>query len=83
MFVAPAIGIDVGTSNCLVAVFRQKRVEILENLYGSRLTPSFVTILHNKRLVGQTAKDSITKHASNTIYGKVKLLGSLALNIFS
>lgn len=79
---APAIGIDFGTANCIVAVFRNGRVEIMENLsYGDKLTPSFVTILQNNmNLIGQTSKNASAKYPGNTICGKVEMLWLPTLN---
>lgn len=66
-----AVGIDLGATNCLVAVFRQGRVEIMENLsHGNRFTPSFVCYNNNKILVGQAAKNSFLKNEGNSIYSK-------------
>lgn len=56
------IGIDLGTTNSLGAVFRNNQVELIPNRYGSFLTPSAVSIDDGKVLVGQIAKERLVSH---------------------
>lgn len=56
------IGIDLGTTNSLGAVFRNNQVELIPNRYGSFLTPSAVSIDDGKILVGQIAKERLVSH---------------------
>ena len=52
------IGIDLGTTNSLCAVFRDGRPELIPNVHGSLLTPSVVGMLDDGRmLVGLPAKE--------------------------
>ncbi len=54
---AKVIGIDLGTTNSVVAVIEAGEPTVLENSEGSRLTPSVVAITKSgERLVGQIAK---------------------------
>jgi len=54
----PIIGIDLGTTNSLVACFRNGKSELIPNAYGKNLTPSVVSILDNgEAIVGQAAKE--------------------------
>ena len=54
---AKVIGIDLGTTNSVVAVIEAGEPTVLENSEGSRLTPSVVAITKaGERLVGQVAK---------------------------
>ena len=56
------IGIDLGTTNSLGAVYRNNQVELIPNRYGSFLTPSAVSIDDGKVLVGQIAKERLVTH---------------------
>lgn len=56
------IGIDLGTTNSLGAVYRNNRVELIPNRFGSYLTPSAVSIDDGKILVGQIAKERLVSH---------------------
>ena len=54
---AKVIGIDLGTTNSVVAVMEAGEPTVLDNNEGSRLTPSIVAITKSgERLVGQVAK---------------------------
>ena len=54
------IGIDLGTTNSVVAVMEGDRAKVLTNAHGSRLTPSVVAITEKgDRLVGQVARVSV------------------------
>jgi molecular chaperone DnaK (HSP70) len=57
------IGIDLGTTNCCVAVWKGDKVEIIPNDRGIKTTPSFVGFDQNtaKRTVGQVG--AVTSHA--------------------
>src|SRR5207248_1111912 len=61
---AKVIGIDLGTTNSVVAVIEAGEPTVLENSEGSRLTPSIVAVTKGgERLVGQIAKRQATKDA--------------------
>lgn len=52
------IGIDLGTTNSLVAVFKDGKAQIVENTLGDRLTPSAVAVDDNGNiLIGKSAKE--------------------------
>ncbi len=52
------IGIDLGTTNSLVSVFRDGKPELIQNAHGGVLTPSVVGVLPGGEVVvGQTAKE--------------------------
>lgn len=52
------IGIDLGTTNSLSAVFRNGKVELIDNRLGKKLTPSVVAVDEESRvLIGETAKE--------------------------
>src|SRR5438045_8966938 len=70
------IGIDLGTTNCCVAVLEGGTVQIVPNKEGGRTTPSVVGFTDKGyRLVGQIAKRQAVTNASNTIYAVKRLIG--------
>jgi len=73
---AKVIGIDLGTTNSVVAVMEAGEPTVLDNSEGSRLTPSIVAITKGgERLVGQVAKRQAVTNPANTIYSIKRLMG--------
>ncbi len=73
---AKVIGIDLGTTNSVVAVMEAGEPTVLENSDGSRLTPSVVAMTKGgERLVGQVAKRQAVTNPENTIYSIKRLMG--------
>jgi molecular chaperone DnaK len=71
-----AIGIDLGTTNCCVAVLEGGAVQIVPNKEGGRTTPSVVGFTEKgERLVGQIAKRQAVTNATNTVYAVKRLIG--------
>ncbi|KAG4444302.1 hypothetical protein IFR05_000176 [Cadophora sp. M221] len=69
------VGIDLGTSNCCIAVFRNDKVEIIPNEHGDLTTPSCVSFTDNERIIGLAAKNrSVLDHAG-TIWDIKRLVG--------
>ncbi len=70
------IGIDLGTTNSLGAVYRNGGVELIPNQYGSFLTPSVISIDEkNNILVGQVAKERLISHPELTASSFKKDMG--------
>jgi molecular chaperone DnaK len=70
------IGIDLGTTNSVVALMEGGKPTIITNPEGSRLTPSVVAINDKgERLVGQVAKRQAITNPSNTIYSIKRFMG--------
>jgi molecular chaperone DnaK len=70
------IGIDLGTTNCCVAVLEAGAVQIIPNKEGGRTTPSVVGFTDKgERLVGQIAKRQAVTNAANTVYAVKRLIG--------
>jgi len=74
--VAKVIGIDLGTTNSVVATMEGGEPVVLENSEGSLLTPSVVAITKNgERLVGQVAKRQSVTNPENTVFSIKRLMG--------
>src|SRR5437660_87529 len=73
---AKVIGIDLGTTNSVMAVIEGGEPTVLENSEGSRLTPSVVAISKTgERLVGQVAKRQAITNPENTIFSVKRIMG--------
>ena len=72
---APAVGIDLGTSYCRIAVWKEDKVEIIPNEIGEQEMPSFITITkNNERLVGTTAQNYRIHKPENTLFSIKRLI---------
>jgi molecular chaperone DnaK len=70
------IGIDLGTTNCCVAVMEGGVTQIIPNKEGGRTTPSIVGFTDKgERLVGQIAKRQAITNAANTVFAVKRLIG--------
>jgi molecular chaperone DnaK len=74
--VAKIIGIDLGTTNSVVAVMEGEDPSVLANPEGARTTPSVVAFAKNsERLVGQVAKRQAVTNPENTIFSIKRFMG--------
>ncbi|MFI4913266.1 MAG: molecular chaperone DnaK [Sedimentisphaeraceae bacterium JB056] len=70
------IGIDLGTTNSVVAVMEGSSPKVLVNSSGSRLTPSVVGFTDkNERLVGQIARHQQVTNPENTVFSVKRFMG--------
>ena len=70
------IGIDLGTTNSVVAVMEGGEPKVIENEEGGRTTPSVVAFTKSgERLVGQVAKRQAITNPENTIYSIKRFMG--------
>ncbi len=70
------IGIDLGTTNSVVAVMQGGEPVVIPNQEGSRTTPSVVGITKTgERLVGQVAKRQAVTNPENTVYSIKRFMG--------
>ncbi len=71
------IGIDLGTTNSLVAYWTANGPEIIPNVLGSNLTPSVVSVDENGEiLVGQVAKERLITHPQLTASAFKRFMGT-------
>lgn len=73
---AKIIGIDLGTTNSVVAVMEGSEPTVIANPEGARTTPSVVAFTKSgERLVGQTAKRQAITNPENTVYSIKRFMG--------
>jgi molecular chaperone DnaK len=70
------IGIDLGTTNSVVAVMESGQPTVIVNQEGSRITPSVVALTkESERLVGQVAKRQAVTNPQNTVFSIKRFMG--------
>jgi len=70
------IGIDLGTTNSVVAVIEGGEAAVIVNQEGARTTPSVVGVTKDgERLVGQVAKRQAVTNPENTIFSIKRFMG--------
>jgi molecular chaperone DnaK len=73
---ARVIGIDLGTTNSVVAVMEAGEPVVINNSEGGRITPSVVAVSKTgERLVGTVAKRQAVTNPENTVYSVKRLMG--------
>ncbi len=73
---AKTIGIDLGTTNSVVAVMEGGTPKVINNVDGARLTPSDVAFSDaDERLVGNKAKRQAVTNPTNTVYSIKRFMG--------
>ncbi|GHG71987.1 molecular chaperone DnaK [Comamonas sp. JC664] len=72
----PLIGIDLGTTNSIVATVQDGQPVVIKNRTGQGLTPSVIAMAKNgKRLVGGIAKRQAITNPQETVYAAKRLIG--------
>ncbi len=77
----PIVGIDLGTTNSLVAYCDERGPRVLEDDDGARLLPSVVRFLDDGVVVGREAHDEAVLHPETTVGSSKRLLGRSALEL--
>jgi molecular chaperone DnaK len=74
---AKAIGIDLGTTNSVAAIWEAGEARVVENREGRRLTPSVVAVnaKTGERFVGELARRQSITNPENTIYSVKRFMG--------
>lgn len=71
------IGIDLGTTNSAVAIWREGQAELVPNALGELLTPSAVSIARDGRVwVGAAALDRVASHPLDTATSFKRMMGT-------
>ncbi|MFE2965112.1 molecular chaperone DnaK [Streptomyces sp. NPDC059340] len=71
-----AVGIDLGTTNSVIAVWEGGEATVIPNAEGSRTTPSIVAFTDSgERLVGQLARRQAILNPKGTIYSAKRFIG--------
>src|ERR1044072_8002888 len=73
---ATAVGIDLGTTNSVIAAMEGGQAQVIPNAEGSRTTPSLFPFQHpSERLVGQMARRQAILNPKGTIYSAKRFIG--------
>lgn len=72
---AKAVGIDLGTTNSVIAVVEGGKPEVIVNSEGARTTPSVVAFKGEERLVGQVAKRQAVLNPQATFFEVKRFIG--------
>jgi len=72
---AKVVGIDLGTTNSVVAFVQAGKPEVITSKEGSRLIPSVVAIDNTSEIVGITAKNQMVTNPEQTFYSIKRLIG--------
>ncbi|MGW2938632.1 Hsp70 family protein, partial [Streptomyces sp. NPDC001156] len=73
---AKAVGIDLGTTNSVIAVWEGGEPSVVPNSEGNRTTPSVVAFTDTgERLVGQLARRQAILNPKGTIYSAKRFIG--------
>ncbi|MBJ9975576.1 molecular chaperone HscC [Pseudomonas sp. S75] len=74
---APLLGIDLGTTNSLIAVWQEGKAQLIANALGEVLTPSVVSVDEDGSiLIGSAARARLTTHPQRTAAAFKRFMGS-------
>src|SRR5712671_3375709 len=74
--IGKVVGIDLGTTNSLVACMNLTRPEVIDGDDGDKLVPSVVSLSPDGRIiVGNRARQELIDHPDRTIYSVKRLMG--------
>ncbi|GIX77851.1 heat shock protein 105 kDa [Caerostris extrusa] len=69
------VGLDIGNDTCYIAVAKSGGIEVIDNEYSLRVTPSYVGFSDKSRDTGITAKTKLVQNINNTVFGFKTILG--------
>ncbi|GFT40216.1 97 kDa heat shock protein [Nephila pilipes] len=70
-----AVGFDIGNETCFIATAKYGGIDVIDNEYSLRVTPSYVGFSEKSRDVGVSAKTKLVPNIKNTVFGFKTLLG--------
>jgi heat shock 70kDa protein 1/2/6/8 len=70
-----AVGIDLGSTHCIVGIWHHGRPEIIANHHGLRATPTMVAFTDEEVLIGEAALTQMPKNQKNTVFGFKWMVG--------
>jgi len=71
----PIVGIDLGTTNSLIAYMEGDRPKVIKGADGHAIVPSIVGLTDNGLLVGEPAKEHLIRDPAHTIYSVKRFMG--------
>lgn len=69
------VGIDLGTTMSVVALYEHQEVTIITNSLGNRTTPSVVSYSNGERVVGEVAKQQGARRPQNVVFDAKRMIG--------
>lgn len=69
-------GIDLGTTNSCIGVYKDEKVEVVNDQQGNRTCPSMVAFSEKGRAFGHAAKSQLVRNYKNTVYDVKRLIGN-------
>ncbi len=72
---ARIVGIDLGTTNSLVAYMKDGRPAVIPGRTGRTMVPSVVAVTDNGLIVGDAAKEHLTRNPGRTVYSVKRFMG--------
>ena len=69
------LGIDYGSCNSCVSIWRNNNLEVITDMYGNRTIPSVVAFTSKNKYIGKEAKKQIELNTDNTFYEVKRLIG--------
>lgn len=72
---ARIVGIDLGTTNSLVAYMKDGQPSVVPDRHGRTMVPSVVALTDNGLIVGDSAKEHLTRNPERTVYSVKRFMG--------
>ncbi|MFQ5930938.1 MAG: Hsp70 family protein, partial [Nitrospiraceae bacterium] len=72
---ARIVGIDLGTTNSLIAYMHDQAPRVIAGRNGRTLVPSVVAMMDNSLIVGDSAKEHLVRNPERTIYSVKRFMG--------